>query len=360
MNANNTEVSVIEIDSHNGKNLSTTVEPIPGSVADSIFASYYGGNLYVGGIFGFSNLSVEAIHLGLGESPLWEKSVNVPGKTDHQFSEPVLYVDTQRLAIFESDQGKLFYIDFLVNGDLQYSGYVPGPVFSDWGTSSNNCCGQQVAFLNGTVFYLEGSSGNPRMYGVRLSDDGLVGNFSAADAVRAYGSVGALYAASDELLVANNLGVTAYSQAGKLLWSCKIQNGSSTNYVYPIALNRGLVYLEEDNSQLYYSSGKLYSASYALVNSSSGQVFWHDAFDPWVIPPWTGDSLPSYPALGGSNGFLLFTDGSFLYGVQTQRLISPYDPWGLVISSAGIVGGVATVYFLLRKPKRRRGLSNPS
>ena len=69
MNANNTEVSVIEIDSHNGKNLSTTVEPIPGSVADSIFASYYGGNLYVGGIFGFSNLSVEAIHLGLGESP---------------------------------------------------------------------------------------------------------------------------------------------------------------------------------------------------------------------------------------------------------------------------------------------------
>jgi hypothetical protein len=361
VDANTTKLYVIEMDSHTGKNLSSTVEPVPGGIAESIFASYFGGNLYVGGIFGLSNLSVEAIHLGLGYSPLWEKSVKIPGKTEQSFSEPVLYVDAQRLAIFESDQGKLFYIDFLSNGDLQYSGYVPGPGFSDWGPSFNDCCGQQVAFLNGSVYYLEGSIVNPRIYGARLSDATLVGNFSAADGVRAYGSVGALYAVGDELLSANSSGVTAFSPAGKVLWSYQVQNEASTNQVYPVALKGGLVFLEEDNSHVYYSPGQLYSGSYALLNSSSGQAFWHHVFEPWVVPPWTDNSLPSYIPLGSGNGFLLFTDGSSLYGVQTQTLVSPSDPWGLAITSTGIAGGIVAVGFLLvRKQKRRRTLSSPS
>src|SRR5437660_9665128 len=123
------------------------------------------------------------------------------------------------------------------------------------------------------------------IYVARLSDGSLVGNFSAANGVLSYGSVEALYAIGDELLAANDLGVTAYSLAGEMLWSYQVQTDSSINDVYPVTLRGGLVYLEEDNSHIYSSPGRLYSASYAIVNSSSGQVLWHTSFEPWVFPP---------------------------------------------------------------------------
>lgn len=261
-----------------------------------------------------SVLSIEAVSPHEGYSQLWEKSVVIPGMPGWSPGNSGLYADATGLTMVAPAQSKVFYVSLLSNGTLRYSAYLPGLGFS-------GSIGEEIAILNGAVFYLEGSETDPKVYGVRLADGGLVANFSAIDGVKAYGSVNALYPGDHEILTANNLGVTAYSPEGNKLWSYQVQNGSSLNYVFTLVTQVGLTFLEEDNSHVYYSFGQLYSASYAIVNSSSGRELWHATFEPWVLPPWTDRSFPHYGALGTGEGFLLFTDGSYLYGVQIESLI---------------------------------------
>lgn len=321
-NGSLSELRTTTLDARIGRVVSTFTEPIPGGFAFSIFATSFRGTLFLGGV-AYSGqpanstvLSVESVSM-IDGSRAWERSILVPGKNGWANFEPGLQADSQGLTLAVSDQSRIYLVELMTNGTIGYEGFLPGSGVPE------SCCSilsLSSPFMNRTFYYLERTMNYPRVYGVRLTDRELVTNFSAHAVVQTFGSADVVSVIQDKLMVSNNVGVVAYSKDGSPLWSFLVQNESSINAISLIPLSDGWVFLEEDNSHLYYSSGTLYSGAFAIVNATDGRAGWYRQYRPWVSPPWTDPSLPGYYALGVASEFLVFSDGSTLYGVNGKSL----------------------------------------